>query len=61
MALAEMSATYEDAVGAIEKTVQKEHGVYSARTHDPDDPDMGWILKPRHPGRISRCIAAPVA
>jgi hypothetical protein len=61
MALAEMSASDENAVCAIDKTVQEKHGVYSARAHNPDHPDVGRILKPRHPSRISRRIATPVA
>jgi hypothetical protein len=61
MALAEMSTTDKNAVGAIDKPVQKKRSVYAPGTHDPDYPDMGWILKPRHPGRISGGITAPVA
>ena len=60
MAFAEMSTTDKNAVSTIDKSVQKKGSVYTPGTHDPDDPDMGWILKPRHPSRISSGIAAPV-
>ena len=61
MAFAEMSATDNDAVSPVDKTVQKEHGIYAARAHNPDDPHMGRVLKPGYPSRISRRIATPVA
>jgi len=61
MALSQVSATYKDTIGSVDKAIHKEHGICSACAHHPDNTDMGRILKTRYPGRISRCIAAPVA
>jgi hypothetical protein len=61
MALAQVSAAYKDAIGSVYKTIHQEHSVYSSRAHHADNTDMGRILKTRHPGRVSRRIAAPVA
>jgi len=61
MAFTQVSAAYKDAVGPADKTIHEKDRVYSAGAHHPDDPDMGRILKPRHPSCVSRRIAAPVA
>lgn len=61
MTLSQVSAAHEDAVCSVDKTLHQEHSVYTPRAHHPDHTDMGRILKTRHPCRISRRIAAPVA
>jgi hypothetical protein len=61
MALAEMSATNENTVSAIDKAVKEKLGVYAARAHDPDYPNMGRILKSRHARSVCCGIATPVA
>jgi hypothetical protein len=61
MTLSQVSATHKDAVCSLDKTIHQKHSVYTPRAHHPDHTDMGRILKTRHPSRISRRIAAPVA
>jgi hypothetical protein len=61
MAFAQVSAAYKDAIGPVDKAIHEEQGVYSARAHHSDYPDMGRVLKTRHPCGISRRIATPVA
>jgi hypothetical protein len=61
MAFAQVSAPYKDPVGSVDKAVHEEHSVYSTRAHHSDYPDVGRVLKTRHPRRISGCIATPVA
>ncbi len=58
---AKVSATHEDAISPVDKAVYEEDGVDSAGAHHADNPDMGRILKTRHPCCISRRVAAPVA
>jgi len=60
MAFSQVSAAHKDAVGAIDKTIHEKGGIYSARAHYSNNAYMGRILKPAHPCRIRRRIAAPV-
>ena len=61
LAFTEVSTTHKDAISPIDKPIHEEDGIYAARAHHPDDPDVGRILKTGHPSRISRCIATPMA
>ena len=61
MTLAQVSAPNKNTVRSVDECIHQEHSVYTPRAHHSDYTDMGRILKTRHPGCISRRIAAPVA
>jgi hypothetical protein len=61
MALIKMSTAYENTIGSMDKTIHEKDWVYSAGTHHPDHPQVGWILETGHTCRIGCSIAAPVA
>ncbi len=61
MTFPQLSSTYENAVSTCAKGFDDEYRVHSARTHNPDHPDVRWILKTGNSCGVGRCIAAPVA
>jgi hypothetical protein len=61
MTVADVSPSHQHAVGAGFKGLQNKVGIDPARTHHPDNPHIGRILKPAHPRKISSGIGAPVA
>jgi hypothetical protein len=46
MTIAEMSPGHKDAVAALFERSNDKQGIHSAGTHDPDGPDIRWILQP---------------
>jgi hypothetical protein len=61
MALSKLSAAHKDPVRSLAKSLNDEERINSARTHNPDYPDIGWVLKTYHACPIGCRIAAPVA
>jgi len=61
MTLSQVSAPNKNTVRSVDERIHQEHSVYTPRAHHSDYTDMRRILKTRHPGCISRRIAAPVA
>ena len=60
MAVADMSAPDQDAIGAILQRPQYMVGRYSGRTHYPNGTDIGGVLQPADTGQIGRTIGTPV-
>ena len=60
MTFTELSAAGEDAIRAFNETAQDKGRINPARTHYPDGPQVGRILKPGNPGGIRCRITAPV-
>jgi len=46
MALSQVSPSHPDAVTTVYETLQDEYRIDPSGTHDPDHPDVGWILDP---------------
>ena len=61
MAVTDVSPGHEYAVCTLLKCLEDKIGVDPARTHDPNNPHVGRILKTAHPCQISGRIGAPVA
>jgi hypothetical protein len=61
MAVTDVSPGHEYAVCTLLKCLEDKIGVDPPRTHDPNNPDVGGILKTTHPRQISGRIGAPVA
>lgn len=61
MTLPEVSTTGKYTVCTVDKAFKDKNGIYTAGTHDPDDPDMGWILESGNACRIRGSITTPVA
>jgi len=60
MAVANVSATHQNTVGAILERPQNMMGRHGCRTHDTDRPDIGGVAQSAHTGQIRRPIGAPV-
>jgi hypothetical protein len=61
VAIIEMAAAYENSVSAFFKGPEYELQVDSAGTHDPDNPEIGGVLKTGHAAEIGASITTPVA
>ena len=61
MAVADVSAGYQDAVCPLQKSPEQKAVIDPAGTHEPDQADIGRILHAGHPGQVSPGISAPVA
>jgi len=61
MTVADVSTTDEDAVGAELKGLEDEVGRNPAGTHDPDHPDIGWILDAADARQVGTGVSAPIA
>jgi hypothetical protein len=61
MTFPQLSSPHENAIGTCAKGFDDEYRVHSATTHDPDHPDVRWVLKTGNPCGVGRCIATPVA
>jgi hypothetical protein len=61
MAFAVLSAAGEDTVCPLNETTNDKGRVNPTRTHHPYGTQIWWILKSGDSGRISGCIATPVA
>jgi hypothetical protein len=61
VAIIEMAAAYEDSVCAFFKGPEHELQIDSAGTHDPDNPEIGGVLKAGYAAEIGASIATPVA
>jgi hypothetical protein len=60
MTIAEMSAGYQSAVTSIFQCLNDKNRIDPARTHDPDGPHIGRMLKPGNSGQIRARIRTPV-
>ena len=61
MAVADVSAGNQDAVGPFQKRLEQKSLIDPAGAHQPDQPDIGRILHTRHSGQIRPGIGTPVA
>jgi len=61
MAVAQVSAAHQDAVGAALKRPQNVMRGYGGRTHDANGPDVNRVTQSAHPGKVRRPVGAPVA
>ena len=60
MAVTDVSAAYQNPVGPLLQGLEDEIRGNPARTHDPDHPDIGWVLHSADTGQISAGISTPV-
>jgi hypothetical protein len=60
MAVADVSAAYQNPVGPLLKGLEDKVRRDPARTHYPNHPDIGWILHPTDTGEIGAGIGTPV-
>jgi len=61
MAVADVSAGHQDAVGPLLERLEQETVIDPAGTHESDQADIGRILHAGHPCQVSPGISAPVA
>ena len=61
MAFTGMSPGDPNAICTFSQGCQEEFGIHPSCAGDADDPDVGRILHPADPGKISGAITAPVA
>jgi hypothetical protein len=61
MAVAEVSAAHQNAVGPHLEGLENKVRGDPARTHDPDHPNVRRVLQSTDPGQVSPGIGAPVA
>ena len=61
MTVADVSAGHQDAVGALDKSLEQKSVIHPAGAHEPDQAHMGRVLHPGHPGQVGPGIGAPVA
>jgi hypothetical protein len=54
MTVADVSPGHQYPVSAFLKCLEDEIGVDPTRTHDPDDAQVGWVLKTADTGKVSR-------
>jgi hypothetical protein len=60
MTIADVSAGYQDAVCAFQKSPEQKAVIHSAGAHYPDQTYIARILYAGHPGQIGSGIRAPV-
>jgi hypothetical protein len=60
MAFPKLSTTHKYTINPRTEGFDNEQGIHPAGTHDPDHPDIGWVLETGNACRISCRIAAPV-
>ena len=61
MAFAGVSPGYPHAVRAMTEGSQDKLGAHPAGAGDPDNPEIGRVLKTAYPGQIRSTVTAPVA
>jgi len=61
MAIADMSPSHQNTVGALVKGLQQKTEMDPSGAHHPDQADVGRVLNPGNPGQISSGIGTPVA
>jgi hypothetical protein len=61
MAVAEVSPTHENTVGALLKGFENKIRGDAPGTHYPNHPDIRRVLQPTDPGQISTGVSTPVA
>ena len=61
IAFRQMSAAHKDAVNPLLKGPEHVVGRNTARTHHPDDPDIGRILHTTDPSQVSSRVRSPGA
>jgi hypothetical protein len=61
MAISWVSPGDPDAISAMPEGSQDEFGTHASRTWNPDDPDIGRVLKTADTSQISGPITAPMA
>jgi len=61
MTFPKVSTAGKYTVCAIDKTFKDKNRIYPSGAHDPDDPDIGWILKSGNASCVRRSITTPVA
>jgi hypothetical protein len=61
MAVAKVSAAYQNAVCPLLESLEDKIGGDPARAHDPYHPNAGRVLQPTDPCQISTGIGAPIA
>jgi len=60
MAVSGVSPRDPDTIRTVAEGGEDELGAHPARTGDPDDPEVRWVLEPAYPGKVCRAVAAPV-
>jgi hypothetical protein len=61
MAVAGVSPGDPNAVGAVPEGGKEKLGAHPRGARNPDDPDIGGVLKATDPCQVCRAVAAPVA
>ena len=61
MTVADVSTGNQDAVGALQKSLEQKAMIHSSAAHESDQTDIGRILHAGHSGQISPGISTPVA
>jgi hypothetical protein len=61
MAVSNVSPGYEHTVCTHLEGLEDEVGIDSARTHHPDNPQIGGVLKTADTCQVSRGIGTPIA
>ena len=61
MTIADVSAGYQNAVDAFQKSSEQKAVIYPSGAHQADQTDIGRILHSGHAGQIGPGIRAPVA
>jgi hypothetical protein len=60
MAIAEMSPGHQYAICSLLERFNNKYRINTARTHNPDSSQVGWILQPGYSCQISPGISTPV-
>ena len=61
MAVTRVSPGHPDTIRPVTEGSKHELGADPGGTGNPDDPEVGWVLKTAHACQIGSAIAAPVA
>jgi hypothetical protein len=61
MTFPKLSAAHKHTIYTCTKGFDDKERVHSAGTHDPNDPEIGRVLKPGNTCRVGRGVAAPIA
>jgi len=61
MAVADVSAGNQDAVGPSQESLEQKSVIDPAGTHESDQTNIGRILDAGHPRQVGSGISAPVA
>jgi hypothetical protein len=61
MAVTDVSAGHQHAVGTLPQRINNKYGINPPRAHDPDGSQVAGILQPGNTGQIRTGVCTPVA